>query len=49
MQPPMCLQYIVMALAASVLPNYKELQEPYYMRARKYTEMDEMKVSTLNL
>ena len=44
MQPPMCLQYIVMALAARVSVEYKELAEPFYRRARHYIEADEMRV-----
>lgn len=47
MQPPMCLQYIVMALAARVSTEYKELAEPFYRRARYYIEADEMKVGII--
>ena len=45
MQPPMCLQYIIMALAAGALAAYKELADPFYRRSRYYIEADEMKVS----
>ncbi|CAH0051834.1 unnamed protein product [Clonostachys solani] len=40
MQPPMCLQYTVMTLAANVSSSY--IAEPFYRRARKYLETDEM-------
>ncbi|KAF5008887.1 hypothetical protein FDECE_4861 [Fusarium decemcellulare] len=43
MQPPMCLQYIVMALAASTSPSHKQLAQPFYRRARYYLEADELK------
>ncbi|KAF4951549.1 hypothetical protein FSARC_12880 [Fusarium sarcochroum] len=43
MQPPMCLQYIVMARAALVSPPHKHLAEPFYRRARNYLEADEQK------
>ena len=45
MQPPMCLQYIIMALAANASPIYGDLAEPFYRRARYYMEADEMRVS----
>ncbi len=45
MQPPMCLQYIVMAHAAAASPAYQNLAEPFYRRSRNYMEADEMKVS----
>ncbi|KAF4446691.1 hypothetical protein F53441_9733 [Fusarium austroafricanum] len=44
MQPPMCLQYIVMARAALVSPPHKYLADPFYRRARYYLEADEQKV-----
>lgn len=44
MQPPMCLQYILMAQAATISPVHKQLAEPFYRRARRYAEEDEMKV-----
>ncbi|KAJ3468104.1 hypothetical protein MRS44_002169 [Fusarium solani] len=43
MQPPMCLQYMVLALAASVSPAHKQLAQPFYRRARYYYEADELK------
>jgi hypothetical protein len=45
MQPPMCLQYIVMARAALVSPPHKHLADPFYRRARYYLEADEQKAS----
>lgn len=44
MQPPMCLQYAVMALAATFCPEYNHLANAFYRRARYYFEADEMKV-----
>jgi hypothetical protein len=41
----MCLQYIIMALAAGASVAYKELADPFYRRSRYYIEADEMKVS----
>ncbi|KAK3393442.1 binuclear zinc transcription factor [Podospora didyma] len=43
MNPPMCLQYIVMALAASTDETYRHLATPFYQRARAYAEADEMR------
>ncbi|KAF7548714.1 hypothetical protein G7Z17_g6872 [Cylindrodendrum hubeiense] len=43
MQPPMCLQYAVMAIAAKVCPTYNHLANAFYRRARYYFEADEMK------
>ncbi|KAK4249171.1 hypothetical protein C7999DRAFT_12955 [Corynascus novoguineensis] len=43
MRPPMCLQYIVMALAAATSDLYRHLSEPFYQRARVYAEADEMR------
>ena len=43
MQPPMCLQYTILALAASLSSTYKELALPFYHRAGNYIEHDEMK------
>ncbi|KAM5341902.1 hypothetical protein ACJ41O_014933 [Fusarium nematophilum] len=43
MQPPMCLQYIVMAVAAAASPSYKQLAQPFYRRARYYLEADELR------
>ncbi|KAL2157233.1 hypothetical protein VTH06DRAFT_6273 [Thermothelomyces fergusii] len=42
-RPPMCLQYIVMALAAAMSDVYRHLSEPFYQRARVYAEADEMR------
>ena len=47
MQPPMCLQYIVMALGAMLSPQHAELAQPFYQRARHYVEVDEMTVSSV--
>lgn len=44
MQPPMCLQYIIMALAAARSADHRGLAELFYRRARHYMESDEMKV-----
>jgi hypothetical protein len=46
MQPPMCLQYIVLALAASLSHVHDALAQPYYHRARNYIQLDEMKVGS---
>ncbi|KAF3347945.1 Protein sum2 [Verticillium dahliae VDG2] len=43
MRPPMCLQYIVMASAATVNRVHQQLAMPFYQRARAYAESDEMK------
>ncbi|KAF4981973.1 hypothetical protein FZEAL_2319 [Fusarium zealandicum] len=43
MQPPMCLQYMVLALAATASPPHKQLSQPFYRRARQYLEADELK------
>ncbi|KAH8593906.1 hypothetical protein B0O99DRAFT_662465 [Bisporella sp. PMI_857] len=42
MRPPMCLQYIVMALAATTTEIYRHLAAPYYQLARGYAESDEV-------
>jgi phytoene/squalene synthetase len=47
MQPPMCLQYIVMARAALISPPHKHLADPFYRRARYYLEADEQRASHL--
>jgi len=46
MQPPICLQYAILAMAASQSPTHKELALPFYQRARNYIEHDEMRVGT---
>ncbi|RAO65664.1 uncharacterized protein BHQ10_001676 [Talaromyces amestolkiae] len=43
MRPPVCLRYIMWALAASITPKYSFLEEHLYARARKYAHLDEMK------
>ncbi|KFZ14893.1 hypothetical protein V501_03000 [Pseudogymnoascus sp. VKM F-4519 (FW-2642)] len=42
MRPLMCLQYIVMALAAASTETFRHLATPFYQRARAYAELDEM-------
>lgn len=44
MQPPMCLQYAILAAAASASHAYKHLADAFYGRARQYIQTDEMKV-----
>ncbi len=44
LQPPICLQYAILAMAAGVSPPHKELAQPFYQRARNYIEHDELKV-----
>jgi hypothetical protein len=39
----MCLQYIVMASAASASPKYRHLAMTLYQRSRHYAELDEMR------
>ncbi|TDZ29992.1 Citrinin biosynthesis transcriptional activator ctnR [Colletotrichum spinosum] len=41
MRPPMCLQYIVMALGADMTKTHRHLSIPFYQRARRYIEFDE--------
>lgn len=43
LRPPVALQYIVWALAASVSDKYANFHRHYYERARHYFERDEMK------
>ncbi|KAF4499648.1 Zn(II)2Cys6 transcriptional activator [Fusarium agapanthi] len=43
MQPPMCLQYAILAAGASASPAYKHMAEAFYVRARQYIQADEMK------
>jgi hypothetical protein len=43
MRPPICLRYIIWCLAASSTSKYSFLTEHFYVRARKYAVMDEMK------
>lgn len=44
MRPPMCLQYIVMALGADITKTHRKLAIPFYQRARAYMQADEMRV-----
>ena len=44
MQPPMCLQYSVLAAGASASSTYGHLAEAFYSRARHYIQADEMLV-----
>lgn len=41
-RPPVCLRYIMWALACSVSPQYIASAEQFYRKARKYIEKDEM-------
>ncbi|KAK3320316.1 binuclear zinc transcription factor [Cercophora scortea] len=43
LSPPMCLQYVVMALGAEADDSYRHLAMPFYQRARTYAESDEMR------
>ncbi|KAI1213052.1 fungal-specific transcription factor domain-containing protein [Annulohypoxylon truncatum] len=43
MKPPMCLQYIIWALAAHGHPKYNMYHDIFYRRSRQYTDADEMK------
>jgi hypothetical protein len=43
MRPATCLRYAMWASAALVTDGYRTLAEPFYIRARKYLERDEMK------
>ncbi|KAH8896001.1 binuclear zinc transcription factor [Thozetella sp. PMI_491] len=42
MQPPLCLQYAILALAATLSPKHKDLALPFYHRSRNYLQYDEM-------
>jgi hypothetical protein len=44
MQPPMCLQYAILAAGASASSIYGHMAEAFYVRARQYIQADEMKV-----
>lgn len=44
MQPPMCLQYAILAAGASASHTYRHLADAFYGRARQYIQTDEMKV-----
>ncbi|KAI5460322.1 fungal-specific transcription factor domain-containing protein [Mariannaea sp. PMI_226] len=43
MQPPMCLQYAIMAMGATLSPSHSQLAQVFYRRARYYFEADELK------
>ncbi|KAJ3544625.1 hypothetical protein NM208_g2950 [Fusarium decemcellulare] len=43
LQPPQCLQYMIMATGASISPGDAPLTTPLYERARALAEADEMK------
>ncbi|RGP78256.1 hypothetical protein FLONG3_3571 [Fusarium longipes] len=43
MQPPMCLQYAILAAGASASQIYGHMAEAFYVRARQYIQADEMK------
>ncbi|KAH7140954.1 binuclear zinc transcription factor [Dactylonectria macrodidyma] len=42
LRPPMCLQYAIMASAATVSESHRYLAMPFYQRARTYANSDEM-------
>ena len=44
MQPPMCLQYIIWAMAAHQHAKYSAYTDIFYRRARSYFDKDEMRV-----
>ncbi|KAK9453479.1 fungal-specific transcription factor domain-containing protein [Dipodascopsis uninucleata] len=41
-QPPIYLRYIMWAIGASSIPKYRELANVYYVRARKYLEVEQI-------
>jgi hypothetical protein len=43
MRPPVCLRYAMWANAAAISDKYEQLQEHFYVRARKYIQQDEMR------
>jgi hypothetical protein len=43
MRPPIALRYAMWCNAAAVTDKYESLQEPFYQRARKYLQQDEMR------
>ncbi|KAH7021925.1 fungal-specific transcription factor domain-containing protein [Ilyonectria destructans] len=43
MQPPMCLQYAILAAGASASYTCRHLADAFYGRARQYIQTDEMK------
>lgn len=42
-RPPVCLRYAMWASAAAITDRYKQYQDIFYRRARKYLENDEMR------
>lgn len=49
MQPPMCLQYIIMASAATSSDTYRHLSLPFYQHAKAYANCDDIEVSCPSL
>lgn len=45
---PLCLQYAMWASAASISEKYSPFEALLYERARKYIDIDEMKVCATN-
>ncbi|KAM5442131.1 hypothetical protein MferCBS31731_002961 [Microsporum ferrugineum] len=43
MRPPICLRYIMWAHAAATTDKYADIHNHFYIRARKYAELDQMK------
>lgn len=43
-RPPVCLRYAMWAMAASLSEKYTCIEEVLYERARRYIEIEEMKV-----
>lgn len=42
-RPPVAIRYAIWALAAASSDKYAQLADPFYRRARKYLEIDEMR------
>lgn len=45
MRPPVCLQYAVWLLAASISDKHAAIEDVLYKRTRKYADLSEMRVS----
>ena len=43
LRPPICLTYVIWALAASLHDKYTSFEETFYHRARESLVLDEMK------
>jgi hypothetical protein len=43
LRPAICMRYAMWASAALVMDTFKAFAEPFYIRARKYLEQDEMR------